>query len=316
MKGADSTEPAPPGRLSHFTPLRYPGGKGKLAAFVKSLIEANSLHDGEYAEPYAGGAAIALELLLQEYVTKIHINDISRPVYSFWKSVVDHTDELVRLVRDTPLTVRSWDRQKNIVRHQSEHDDLRLGFATFFLNRTNRSGILGGGIIGGRDQTGPWKIDARFNAPELTRRIEAVARLRRRISLSQEDAYGFLSARQKSLPKNSLIYLDPPYYVKGKDLYEDYYTHGDHLRIAEFVTTKVLRQRWIVSYDNVRPVRRMYAGCQRLVYKVNYSAREATEGSEVMFLDERLQIPRLTAMTQVSASGQLKFLGRRFNSSA
>ena len=163
------SEAAPnrPQRLRHFTPLRYPGGKGKLAGFVKSLLKTNSLLDGEYVEPYAGGAAIALELLLHEYVTRIHINDVSRPIHAFWTCVLNYTDDLCQLIQDVPLTTSEWDVQKAVLSHPNDHDDLRLGFATFFLNRTNRSGILNGGIIGGRDQTGPWKIDARFNGPEL-----------------------------------------------------------------------------------------------------------------------------------------------------
>ena len=300
MKASAPADPAPLRRLSHFTPLRYPGGKGKLATFVKALIERNGLNDGEYAEPYAGGAAIALELLLQEYVSKIHINDISRPVYAFWKSVLDYTDELTRLVRNTRLTVRSWDRQKRILANQSDFDDLALGFATFFLNRTNRSGILNGGIIGGRDQSGPWKIDARFNRAELVNRIEAIASLRRRILLSKEDAYHFISTRVNTLPKSSLLYLDPPYYVKGKALYFDYYLHDDHVRVADFITKKVQHQKWIVSYDNVPAVRKMYRGCRRLVYKVGYSAREVRDGSEVMFFCSDLDIPPRTAAMRAS----------------
>src|SRR5580658_3689104 len=116
-------------RLNHFTPLRYPGGKGKLAAFVKQLMERNELLDGEYVEPYAGGAAIAIELLLQEYVSHIHINDISRPIYAFWKSVLDETEGLVRLIRDTPLSVRAWDKQKRVLSNPGDHDNLELGFA-------------------------------------------------------------------------------------------------------------------------------------------------------------------------------------------
>jgi len=294
VRTPELNDPAPARRLVHFTPLRYPGGKGKLASFVKALIEVNALSDCEYVEPYAGGAAIAFELLIQEYVTRIHINDISRPVYAFWRSVLDHTDQLTRMVRDAPLTVQFWDKQKLIMANPDDHDDLALGFATFFLNRTNRSGILNGGIIGGRDQSGPWKIDARFNAPELIHRIQGIAKLRRRINLSREDAHAFLSARLKTFPKNSLIYLDPPYYVKGKDLYCDYYSHDDHIRVAKLVTERVHLQRWVVSYDDVPAVRKMYAGCPRLVYKIGYSAREVREGSEVMFFCSHLQIPQPT----------------------
>lgn len=302
MKRTSVSEPAPPRRLIHYTPLRYPGGKGKLAAYVKSIIETNALEDGTYVEPYAGGAAIALELLFHEYVSHIHINDISRPVYTFWKSVLDHTEDFVRLIRNTRLTVRSWDKQKQVLAHANDHDDLELGFATFFLNRTNRSGILNGGIIGGRDQSGPWKIDARFNVPELIFRIESIAKLRGRIRLSRKDALALLSSKLNVWPEKTLIYLDPPYYAKGKDLYYDYYTHEDHEQIAEFVTEKIDQQKWIVSYDNVKEIRKMYAGYRQIVYGLSYSAKESRQGAETMFFSDGLQIPRRTGAMRALAA--------------
>jgi DNA adenine methylase len=217
--GMTRSMPVSSQRLVHFSPLRYPGGKGKLAAFVKSLVVTNGLSDGEYVEPFAGGAAVAMELLLQEYVAHVRINDISRPVHAFWKAVLSHTDALCKRIRDTPLTIKAWDKQKAILMNADDYDDLALGFATFYRNRTNRSGILNGGIIGGRDQTGGWKIDARYNAPELINRIMSIARMKRRISLTKQDALKFLANGVTEWQKNTLIYLDPPYYDKARHLY-------------------------------------------------------------------------------------------------
>jgi DNA adenine methylase len=292
MSLAPAAEPSPPRRLIHYTPLRYPGGKAKLAGFAKGVIEENRLNDGTYVEPYAGGAAIALELLFHEYVSNVYINDINRPVYAFWKSTLDHTEELLRFIRDTPLTVRAWDKQKLILTRQAEHDDLAVGCAMFFLNRTNRSGILNGGIIGGRDQTGPWKIDARYNKCELSFRVESIAKLRRRIHLSKMDALTFISSNLKKWPENTLIYLDPPYYRKGKDLYLDYYSHEDHERVASTITKNIRLQKWMVSYDDARPIRRMYSKYRHVSYRIGYSARRVREGREVMFFCDNLKIPR------------------------
>lgn len=289
--------PKPPTPPVHFTPLRYPGGKGKLASFIKQVMETNDLLDGEYAEPYAGGAAVALELLFHEYVTKIHINDISRPVFAFWKSVLEHTDQICKLIRDTPVTIETWDRQKHIFNHSDEFDDVAVGFATFFLNRTNRSGILNAGIIGGRNQTGTWKIDARYNAPALINRIETIGNMRSRIMLSCMDAFDFLKAKRKELPSKSLLYLDPPYYEKGSVLYFDFYEAKDHQKIANLVT-KIKKQRWVVSYDNVKPIREMYTSCRSIKYKLGYSAREARQGTEVMFFSHHLNVPRLCGAMQ------------------
>jgi DNA adenine methylase len=289
------SEPAQPAQrnIIHFTPLRYPGGKAKLAGFVKKLMEKNQLLDGEYVEPYAGGAAIALELLFHEYVDRIHINDVSRPVHAFWKAVLDHTEDISKLVRDTKLTVRAWDKQRRIIEKPTENDALALGFATFFLNRTNRSGILNGGIIGGRDQTGPWKIDARYNAPELVNRIQSIAAMKDRINLTRKDALRFLESGVKKWPAKTLVYLDPPYYVKGRDLYHDFYNPEDHSRVADFVRTSITKQRWIVSYDNAAAIRQLYKGSPHIAYDIGYSARSASQGSEVMFFGDGLKVPPL-----------------------
>lgn len=280
-------------RLIHFTPLRYPGGKAKLSEYLKEIIRANKLYDGEYVEPYAGGAAIGLELLFQEYVTKIHVNDLSQPVYSFWKAVLNDTDELCRLVKNTRLSVASWDRQKRIFANPSDHSYVQLGFATFFLNRTNRSGILNGGIIGGRDQTGPWKIDARYNADELIFRIKSIAKMRRKIRLTQSDALALLRHGLPRWGKKTLLYLDPPYYEQGRELYYDYYKPDDHAQLAKFIGAKMKKRFWVVSYDNVAPIKQLYAGYRRVVYNVGYSARETRTGKEVMFFSPMLCIPDL-----------------------
>lgn len=287
-------------RLLYFTPLRYPGGKAKLAPYVKTLMKENRLLDGEYVEPYAGGAGIALELLFHEYVSRVHINDISHPVHAFWKSVLNHTEELCRLVVGRPLTVAQWDKQKQILNNPADHDEIELGFAMFFLNRTNRSGILNGGIIGGRDQTGPWKIDARYNAKELAHRIESIARMKDRIKLTRQDALRFLKNGVSKWPRETLIYLDPPYYVKGRDLYYDFYEHKDHELVAKFIMQNVERQRWIVSYDNVPAIRNLYRGARYFVYDIGYSARSASQGSEVMFFCSGLSVPRLTGPVKIA----------------
>lgn len=288
-----------PHRLIHFTPLRYPGGKGKLAPYVKRLIAENGLLDGLYVEPYAGGAAIALELLFHEYVSRIHINDVSRPVFAFWNSVLTAPDQLVKLIYDTPLSVEEWDRQKAIFRSQDQHDDLAVGFATFFLNRTNRSGILNAGIIGGRLQTGAWKIDARYNKSELVKRIIAISHQSDRITLTNKDAAELLNNDANDWPDKTLIYLDPPYFVKGRDLYYDFYRPDDHSNIANIIKS-INRQKWIVSYDDVSQIREIYKPFRSISYHIGYSARTSKKGAEVMFFDDSLTISPLAGpITQI-----------------
>lgn len=271
------------------TPLRYPGGKGRLTQFVADLIECNGLTGCHYVEPYAGGAGIAITLLYLEYASHIHLNDLNRSVHAFWHSVLNEPDELCRLVRDTSPTMDEWRRQK-AVQIDTDASRLALGFSTFFLNRTNRSGIIKGGVIGGKEQSGEWKLDARLNAKDLTRRIEKIASYSSRISLYNLDAADLIKNILPTLPPTTLVYLDPPYYVKGKGLYEDHYRHDDHANIAGLVRASI-KQPWIVSYDNVEPIRELYSGLRQTEFGIWYTAGATYSGKEVMVFCDELKIP-------------------------
>lgn len=270
------------------SPLRYPGGKGRLLQFVVDLVEMNDLTGGHYVEPYAGGAGVAISMLYLEYVSHIHLNDLNRSVFAFWKTVVNHPDDLCKLVRDTPITIDEWRRQK-AVQSDADADPIALGFSTFFLNRTNRSGIISGGVIGGKSQAGNWSLDARFNRADLLKRIEKIASYGPRISLYNDDAAAFIEGPLKKVPKTSLVYLDPPYYLKGSELYENHYQHKDHAKVASLVGS--IKQRWIVSYDNAPPIRELYANFRQQVFGLRYSAQSRYVGSEVMIFCGDLKSP-------------------------
>lgn len=291
------SKPSPSG---HFSPLRYPGGKGKLAQFIIDVVRCNGLSDGLYVEPFAGGAAVAWELLLKGVVRRVAVNDISKPVYYFWDAVVHHTEELIKLISDTPIDLETRDRLKVVFRDPAS-DPLMIGFAMFYLNRTNRSGILNGGVIGGREQVGAWKIGARFNKPELLKRVLAIASLSNRITISNLDATEFIKNSKKSWAKKTLVYLDPPYYEKGRDLYYDFYKHDDHVDISRAVHGLEIIS-WIVSYDDISPIHSLYEEEQWLQYTIGYSAREKTTGREAMFFSENLDIPPV--------AGSMRELGR------
>ena len=277
-------------QTGRYSPLRYPGGKGKIARFIKEIVHANNLSDGRYVEPYAGGASVAWELLITGVVRQVVINDISRPVFAFWHSVVNDTENLCRLISDRPINVAEWDVQKEIFRKHETVSELELGFAFFFLNRTNRSGILNGGIIGGREQAGDWKIGVRFNKDDLISRIEKIATLRSRIELTQLDAVEMLSTKVKDWKSKTLLYIDPPYYQKGRFLYHDAYQPEDHESLAS-VVCNIEGVNWIVSYDDVRPIHDLYEQSPWLQYTINYSARNKMRGREAMFFSKGLTVP-------------------------
>lgn len=268
--------------MSFATPLRYPGGKGRLGPWIGELIRHNKISGGYYVEPYAGGAGAAIHLLLEGYVDHIIINDLDPLVYAFWWAVINDTDNLLRLINNTPVTIDNWHQQKAVHAMPEQYSITEVGFATFFLNRTNRSGILTAGVIGGQEQDGPYKIDARFNKQDLSRRIERIAGRRRHISLYHMDALGLLDELIYELPNKTLIYLDPPYYNKGSLLYKNHYKAEDHIRIAEKIAC--LNYPWLITYDNCKPVRFLYRNFYAVEYSISYSTgKQRPRATEIMF---------------------------------
>ncbi|MEO8664818.1 MAG: DNA adenine methylase [Ignavibacteria bacterium] len=276
--------------MKFYSPLRYPGGKGKVTDYFKQIFRENLLYDGVYIEPYTGGASVALSLLFNEYASRIIINDIDVSIFSFWYSVINNTEKLCKLIHDTPVTIKIWEEQKQIQKEKEIHNSLKVGFSTFFLNRTNRSGILNAGMIGGRQQNGDWKIDARYNKEDLINRIEKIAIYKDKIELYNLDAVELIKSLRNKLPQKSLYYFDPPYYVKGKDLYLNHYMIKDHEYIANEIN-KLNKHKWIITYDDVKPIRNLYSKYRKKSFRLSYSAGSTNkQGKEIMIFSDTLYI--------------------------
>lgn len=276
----------------YYSPLRYPGGKSKLSDYFRLLLHTNNLYDGIYIEPYAGGAGIGLNLLLQEIVKTIYINDIDKLIYAFWYSILNKTEKFCRKIKDIEINMQEWQKQKQIQENVEKYSLFQIGFSTFFLNRTNRSGVLKGGVIGGKDQSSKYKIDARFNKEDLITRINRIALYKDRIKLFNLDAIEFISRISNELSSNSILYMDPPYYRKGKGLYENHYQHEDHVHISRYIRENI-STNWLLTYDNVPIIRKLYEDFRFFEYSLSYSASSHYSGSELMIFSNQLSIPNI-----------------------
>jgi DNA adenine methylase len=229
-------------------------------------------------------------LLFQGHASHIHINDADPAVYAFWISVTQNSDELLGLLESTPITMAEWFKWRSVLREDCQASLVEKGFATLFMNRTNRSGILKAGVIGGKSQEGAYKLDARFKKDVIASRIVAIAKRARNMSVYCEDSLALLKRCKDFLPQDSLIYLDPPYYVKGKGLYRNYYEHDDHVAIAKTIKAKNFKRHWVVSYDNADEIRAMYQLVNTKTYGLNYTAQRRYVGNEVMFFSQDLVV--------------------------
>jgi DNA adenine methylase len=291
------------------SPLRYPGGKGKLAPYLKAIIRQNKLLDCTYVEPFAGGAGAGLALLLHGYVNRIVLNDLSAPIFAFWRALLDFPEDFQERIRTVELSVDEWKRQKDVFRSSEFKCEysFELGFATFYLNRTNRSGVLNGGMIGGYAQKSDYGVDARFNRDELIERVRRISKYRSKISVINIDAADLLANMEfYSGDKRPFLYIDPPYFKKARDLYYDFYKESDHEILRDRVVMLSNVIPWVVSYDNEPDIMNLYSSFDSLKYDLSYSVKNGRVGKEVMFFSRNLNAPPLSAgkLRKLSAVAQ------------
>jgi DNA adenine methylase len=275
-----------------YSPLRYPGGKNKLAKFIAKICVENNIN-GHYVEPYAGGASVALFLLLEKKVSRITINDYDRSIYAFWFSILKHTGTFCKMIENTEVNIETWRKAKAIQKKKKYSSLIQLGFSTFFLNRVNMSGIIDGGVIGGVEQNGVYKMDCRFNKQELIKRIKEIAKYKNKIQLFNLDAVELIEKiNNESQNQQTIFYFDPPYYLKGKSLYINHYRHDDHEKIGKLINT-IRNIHWIVSYDNTKEINKIYdwvSEGKKIEYTFFHTAHRAKEGKEVLFFSDSLKI--------------------------
>ena len=266
-----------------YSPLRYPGGKAKLGPWLAELINYNKLTNLTYIEPYAGGAGAAFFLLFNKIVDKIIINDADIAIYGIWHSILYETERFIKTIKKTNLDINTWKKQRDIIENHKQHTLFEIGFAAFFLNRTNVSGIIKGGPIGGKDQKGKYKLNARFKKDKLIYRIENISKLSDKIKIYNNDAITLLHDIEKGFDKNTFIYLDPPYFKKGSQLYRNHYKIDDHVTISKKV--KELKLPWLITYDNCQEIKNLYKECKGLEFSLRYSTgqKDRTIATELMY---------------------------------
>lgn len=273
--------------MAFTSPLRYPGGKLRIAGFIQAICDCNDLHNC-YIEPFAGGASIALNLLLYGTVDKVVLNDKDKSIYAFWYSILFHTDELCSLIQNCPIDIDTWHEQKSIQNNKEYESLLSLGFSTLYLNRTNRSGILSAGVIGGLRQAGIYKMDCRFNKDVIIKKISSIAKFKEHIALYNLDAIDLLDLMRAQSNEHNLFYLDPPYYEKGSCLYMNHYNHSDHERLINYV--RAMNANWLVSYDNASAIRSLFKNTPNIEYELNHSAYVNKRGKEIMFFSSLIDV--------------------------
>lgn len=276
-----------------ISPLRYPGGKGVLTAYFIELLKLNDLVGCKYFEPYAGGAGVALGLLSQGIASEIFLNDADYHIFCFWKTIINHNQKFIDQLNSTPVTMKEWNKQKEIYRNPNKHTLCEVALSTLFLNRCNRSGIIAGaGPIGGYDQNGEWRLNARFNKIVLIERILQIGAYKKQITMQNMDAVDFLKTYlpNRKKQKEILVYCDPPYVSAGNKLYLNFYRSEDHKRLAQYLHNQK-ELKWIVSYDDNPMIRLLYQPFQKWIFSLGYSLQTSHKGRELLIAPNYIKLP-------------------------
>lgn len=272
-----------------YSPLRYPGGKGQMYSFVLDILEKNNLENCTYIEPFCGGAGVAMRLLFDDKVRRVVLNDLDKSIYSFWYSIINFTEDFLDILDSEEVTIDNWNKHKKIQKNKSmfdmqqKEDILKLGFSTFFLNRTNRSGIIKAGVIGGIQQNGNYKMDCRFNKSKLRKLILEISKYKSKIEIYNLDARSFINEIASKPYRGSLYFIDPPYYKKGKGLYVNHLEHLDHVEIYKSISSRLKNKKWIVTYDNCSEINDIYSSEQHCVTTLNYFLEKKRKETELLF---------------------------------
>ena len=263
-----------------FSPLRYPGGKGQMYDTIVQILQDNHLENCNYIEPFAGGAGVALKLLSNGIVKSITLNDFDLSIYAFWYSILYDTERFIRKIITVEINMQEWKKQRIIQLEKENVPLFDLGFSTFFLNRTNRSGIIKGGVIGGKNQDSFYKMDCRFNKKRLITLLEKISTLKDKITIYNLDAEDFIIQVKQ---KNSFYFIDPPYFCKGKQLYTNFFKPEDHLSLFKTIQKNLKNRSWIVTYDKCDEIYQIYKKQKYRIMSLNYSAQNKKKAEEYMF---------------------------------
>lgn len=270
-----------------YTPIRYPGGKTKLYPLIKEIIEQNGYSDRTYCEAFAGGAGAAIKLLLKDDVSSIIINDLDRAVYCMWDCIVNRSEELCKFIDAVEISIGSWKKYHDVYKNSTTVTDEELGQAAFFLNRTNISGILDGGVIGGIEQTGNYLMDARFTKENLKKKIRNIAKRRASIELFMLDAESLIDSVLEPRSEDVFCYFDPPYVQKGPGLYRSSFDKRKHESLAKKIIGSGFP--WMVTYDDDPLVCELYKDHLRDTLILDYSANVHGKGKEKLILPKSVK---------------------------
>lgn len=272
--------------LEYKSPLRYPGGKASLSGVIARIVKDQKLEGCRVFEPYAGSAAVSIALVGAGVCTSGSISERDPLLYSFWKCVFTNPAKLLRRINKTEISLQTWHELRPLL-DLDEPDESQadlLAFAALFFNRTNFSGVIHSGPIGGQTQSSDYAIDCRFNREELADRVDRLATLGEKIDVQFADALDVIKAQRNK--RGAFFYIDPPYFLQGKKLYRYNYRLSGHIALADAL--RKAKFSWLLSYDNHDVIENLYEDFHNVYQEFRYSSRMPKKENELLITNMKL----------------------------
>ena len=275
-------------------PLRYPGSKASFASSVGAFVTACGYTGFEIVEPFAGSASVSIDLVSSGVCSKAILIERDPLLYAFWSAVFFDTRRLCNRINKLSIDLGTWHDLRPLLAINSpdEYELIDLAVAGLFFNRTNFSGVLHAGPIGGQQQKSVYKVNCRFNKDDLIARIRAIAKLQNRVEVIFSDALGFLETQKEAVNQNRFYYVDPPYFVQGEKLYRYSFELSQHKQLAKVLSE--LKAPWLLSYDRHPVIEMLYERYASSGFKFKYSSKIRKVERE--FLVTNIKLPKTLSM--------------------
>jgi DNA adenine methylase len=292
----------------YASPLRYPGGKARMAPWLTDTFEALlwPMDVEIWLEPFGGGAGAALTALASGRVPEAWIVEANPALAAFWTTVMNDGPAMADRVERTVPTLGMFQDSRQTVAAALDGeriDTFKLGLAAFILNRCSRSGMIlpSVGPIGGKAQTGLHTVAARFNAAALADRIRTVHALGDRFKVFAGDGISFLEDLPASGVQDEVFcFVDPPYIGVGNDLYAIGMDDDLHQRLANALNR--LTAPWLLTYDAHPQIPQLYPDSQVLEFDIPHTAGSSRVGTEYLVLGPGMGAPETNPLGKGSVS--------------
>lgn len=262
----------PPVKLKkRLSPYRYPGGKSKVIDYLYWHLESKKT--GVLISPFTGGGSFELAMLEAGVVDKIHMNDLDPGVFSFWWVLKHMPFELINRIEEKLPTHEEYFQAQQLIKNDYKHADLiEAAWASFLVNRLAYSGVFKANPLGGKFGTSNDLLQ-RWNPHDLVKRINKIHSMADQIKVTQLPAIELIE--ESYWNENATLFIDPPYVVKGKDLYHCYFTEDDHIELSQILDSLHMGfpgADVVVTYDYCELLNTLYRSPVRRVVGRVYSA--------------------------------------------